>query len=311
MNWLKKGPELKLPKLSQLRGSGSKLSGPKLKAPDFLVDLYWDLRDRHLLPLVALAIVAIVAAPFLLGGDSPPEEATPTTGASIGSEPVSSAKLTVVEAKPGLRDYRKRLRAQQPVDPFEQRYTAPVLDGTELGGGGEGSSAGETSTSVTKTSTSTSKTTTKTTNAEGETTVTTTTDDAPGGASPEEIVLFSFAIDVKVMRIATKADGGKEKTPIHHQRVLAPAALPSEKQQVVTYMGISPKSQKPLLLISDDVTAIYGEGECLSGSDTCQLLEVELGLPVTFVYGPGDVRYKITILDVEPVVAGKAPGPGE
>ena len=38
--------------------------------PPFLVDLYYDLRDRRLLPLLALVLVAIVAVPFLLGGGS-------------------------------------------------------------------------------------------------------------------------------------------------------------------------------------------------------------------------------------------------
>jgi hypothetical protein len=70
-------------------------------------------------------------------------------------------------------------------------------------------------------------------------------------------------------------------------------------------MGISPKTQQPLLLISDDVTAVYGEGKCLSGSESCQLLEVETGFPTTFVYGAGDVRYKINVLKVEPVATGQ------
>ena len=43
---------------------------PELKVPPFLIDLYYDLRDRRLLPLVALVVVAIVAVPFLLGGGS-------------------------------------------------------------------------------------------------------------------------------------------------------------------------------------------------------------------------------------------------
>ena len=55
MKRLKAGPELKM---------------PDLKMPQFLVDLYWDLRDRRLLPLVGLVLVAIVAVPFLLGGSN-------------------------------------------------------------------------------------------------------------------------------------------------------------------------------------------------------------------------------------------------
>lgn len=292
-----------------MKRPGPELKMPDLKVPNFLVDLYYDLRDRRLLPLAALAIVAIVAVPFLLGDDSESEPAPVGAlgGASASSVPANSTELAVVEAKPGLRDYRKRLRARKPTDPFEQRYTSPVLEGTELGGGEEGGSGGgsSTSTSVTKTSTSITKTT-KTT--EGDTTeTTTTTTDATGGgdAGEGELTLFSFGIDAKIVRTATKPDGSKEKQPKTFHRVTPPTALPSAERQVVTYMGISPETAQPLLLISDEVTAVYGEAKCLSGASTCQLLEVELGMPITFLFGPDGARYKITILDVEPVVAAK------
>jgi len=286
------------------RLKGPELKMPDLKVPDFLKDLYWDLRDRHLLPLVALGLVAIVAVPFLLGGGS--EEPTPApAGGAVASgaeDRAAGASLTVVEAKPGLRDYRKRLKARSATDPFEQRYTSPQLNGTKLGNGEEGETSSPTVTSTTKT-TKTVK------DADGTTTTVTTdtTEESSGGAGAEpELTLYSFAIDVKIVRTETKADGSKETSdPTVRHRVIAPAPLPGEKAQVVTYMGISPKTRMPLLLISDDVTAVFGEGHCLSGSSTCQLLEVETGLPVTFVYGENDVRYKINVLEVEPVTAGK------
>jgi hypothetical protein len=288
------------------RLKGPDLKMPELKVPDFLVDLYWDLRDRHLLPLVALGVVAIVAVPFLLGGGSEEPAPAPAGGAvesGLEDRAAGASSLTVVEAKPGLRDYRKRLKARSATDPFEQRYTSPELKGTELGGGGEG----ETSSSTT-TTTETTKTTETVKDADGKTTTVTTdtTDETSGDAGSEpELTLFSFAVDVKITRTATKADGSKETAePTVRHRVVPPAALPGEKAQVVTYMGISPETRKPLLLISDEVTSVFGEGKCLSGSSTCQLLEVETGLPVTFVYGPGNVRYKINVLEVEAVVAG-------
>jgi hypothetical protein len=288
------------------RLKGPELKRPELKVPDFLADLYYDLRDRRLLPLVALAIVAIVAVPFLLGGD-PEIEVHPSgpSGASISEIETRTAELAVVEAKPGLRDYRKRLRGRQPTDPFEQRYAGPMLKGTELGGGGDEGSGGdsETSTSVTRTSKSVTKTT-KTTSGDS-TKTTTTTMDAGGGDDDGELTLFSFGIDAKIVRTVTKPDGGKEKHPKTFHRVTPPTALPSTERQVVTYMGISPETTKPLLLISDEVTAVYGEAKCLSGASTCQLIEVELGMPITFVFGPDGARYKVTVLDVEPVVAAK------
>src|SRR4051794_27814087 len=138
---------------------------PDLKVPAFLVDLYWDLRDRHLLPLVGLAIVAIVAVPFLLSGGAE-SESTPGVS-SLGAPPSPESNptnLTVVQAKPGLRVPGKRLRNDHPTDPFVQRYTSPDLKGAKLGGGEEGggssiSSSTNTSTSTTVTKTSSSGTT--------------------------------------------------------------------------------------------------------------------------------------------------------
>lgn len=298
MNWLKNGPELKM---------------PKLKVPNFLIDLYWDLRDRRLLPLVVLAILAVIAVPFLLGGsgDSSSAPTTPPTAAP-SPEPAGS-KLTVVEAKPGLRDYRKRLRDDKPSDPFE-RPGASSSSSDALACGCESEpivpTAPSPTSTVTSTSTSTSTTVTKTSNSNGTKTEVTTeqTGGAAGGGPVESghLILYAFAIDVKIVRTETKSDGSKQTDdPVVRHHVVSPASLPDEKDQAVTYMGISPKTRAPLLLISDAVTSVFGEAKCLSGESTCQLIEVETGMPMTFVYGPESIRYKITVLKVEPVVAGQ------
>lgn len=275
MKGLKKGPELKM---------------PELKFPPFLVDLYWDLRDRRLLPLVALGVVAIVAVPFLLGGESKKPVPPPVAAVrGLDSTASNAAKLTVVEAKPGLRDYHKRLRDRSPTDPFKQRYTSPVLAGTKLGGGEE---EGES----TSTSTTTSGSTTTTSNG-------TTTTGSSGSSTP--LTQYATAVDVKITVTRTLPDGSKETSkPTVRQRVLPSAALPSEKTQAVVYMGPSPKTKQPGLLISDGVTAIFGEGKCLLGEQICQLLEVEPGMPETFVFGPDSTRYKIVVLNPRPVVVG-------
>lgn len=291
------------------RLKGPELKMPELKVPTFLVDLYHDLVDRRLLPLVALVAVAIAAVPFLLGGGSeeePPAAPQPIAGAS-GTPSADAKRLIVVQSNPGLRDYRKRLAAREPTDPFEQRYTGPVREGNQL----NGEAAASTSSAVPggTTATSTSPTVPSTTAAP---------DGSPdSGGAPNHVVpsggdgepqlqLFTFAIDVKIKRTTTTGDGRKDESePVTREGVVPPAALPGAKTQVVTYMGISPKTRNPLLLVSDDVTAVFGEAKCLSGSEFCQLLEVELGMPLTFVYGANDARYKINVLKVEPVPAGK------
>ena len=49
--------------MKKLKGPDLKM--PELKVPAFVSDLYYDLRDRRLLPLVGFVLVAIVAVPFL------------------------------------------------------------------------------------------------------------------------------------------------------------------------------------------------------------------------------------------------------
>lgn len=132
------GPELKMPDLKGLKD---------LDAPAWLADLYFDLRERRLLPLIALVVVAIAAVPFLLGGSEeelpPPVADEIATGeAATGLEP---ATLTVVEATPGLRDYKKRLKRRSPTDPFVPRYTSvppqAKLESVGPGAGGDGGEA--------------------------------------------------------------------------------------------------------------------------------------------------------------------------
>ena len=299
MNWLKSGPELKM---------------PEWKVPPFLVDLYWDLRDRHLLPLVGLVIVAIVAAPFLLGGGSDQRAApTSTAGASSVASGSQAATLTVVEAKPGLREYRKRLDHRKPTDPFEQRYTSPPpsQSGPELGpetgssseGGGSASAEG-TSTAPSFSSESTNAANSAPESAPGEPT-------AKGGGSnsggaPSHLTLFAFAITVKITRIEAQQGSSppKSESSTRH-KVMPTTPLPGEKAPVVTYMGVGKDAKTALLMVSNDVKAIYGDAKCLSGTDTCQLLEIEPGLPETLVYGGGEVRYKVNVVKIEPVYAGR------
>ena len=168
----------------------------------------------------------------------------------------------MVQANPGLRDYRKRLAAREPTDPFKQRYTGPVRTGNQLNRQSSATSTGSTVPGDTTSTTPTAPSTTvapDSSSGDG---------GAPSGGAPSGdgsepgLQLFTFAIDVKVMRTTSTTDGGKDKSePAMKEGVVPPTALPSAKTQVVTYMGISPKTRNPLLLVSDDVTAIFGEVE--------------------------------------------------
>jgi hypothetical protein len=286
------------------RPKGPELKMPDLKMPAVLADLYHDLRDRRLLPLVALVLVAIAATPFLLSQGSEEEEAIPVPAAiqalkEGGARRTSS--LTVVEANPGLRDYRKRLRGRTPLDPF-RTFGKPSLKGAQLGdgseegegGGGSGSSAPLTSTSTTVTKTKESSKTTSTTK-------TNTNTDGSGGDGGSTTgggkEASTYTIDVQIT-IAT--DGGVTVKPVERLGVQPLTQLPGNEAPVVTYLGAGSGGTKALFSVSKEVTAVFGEVECVSGTDTCEAIELEPDFPVTFVYGAQQARYKIKLLKIEP-----------
>lgn len=333
-----RGPRLRLPAV--LRGSGGvTVSGPRV--PTFLADIYWDLRDRHLLALVALAIVAIAAVPFLLGGGSEEQPAV-TAGAASGAAELAvqegeQSTLQVVEAHPGLREYSKRLANRTPHNPFQPKGGPPSLAGAKLnqppgaespsaetsaaGGGASGSSTGSAGESVSAPSSHAASSPSsaaasppsppassppvRSHGGGGGSTGGPAGAPTQGGAPTTHVTFFTAAIDVRISRSGGRSDSSREANGDAKimRKVLPLTPLPGSKEPVVTFMGLSHKG-KPLLLVSTHVLSLFGEAKCASGDQICQLLEVEPGFPVTFVYGLNEVHWHVKVLKVEPVVTG-------
>ncbi|MFL5899014.1 MAG: hypothetical protein ACJ76D_11245 [Solirubrobacterales bacterium] len=290
------GPELKMPKL---RGS-------EIKVPPFVSDLYYDLRDRRLLPVIALVLVAIIATPFLLSEGAEEAEPLPAPG-RIGGASSAAKALTVVQAQPGLRNYRKRLARRNPIDPFHQRFTAPVLSGEESRATADSVSSSAVESSSSGSESSGGSTPNYTPPVESSPSSPSGGSGSAGGNDPTPLpkggAYFAFSIDVQITKVETKKDGSVEKTgPTVHKEVLPPTPLPGVRAPVITYIGIDPKKQLPLFVVSSDVTSSFGEGKCVSGTDSCELIELQPGFPQTFVYGEGGVRYKINVVKIEPVL---------
>lgn len=295
------GPELKMPDLKSVK---------EMRAPAWAVDLYCDMRDRRLLPLVALVVVAIVAVPFLLGGSEegavPVEEDVAAGQAAIGAEP---AQLTVVEARPGLRDYKERLKGRSPTDPFVQKYTAlpgsaklestvsestgSESTGSESGGGGGTTTEGpEPAPSGDSTS-------------------------SPGGGSggsdgsgggAEAPKLYEFVVDVQIAHTEPTADGKRKMSkPKLHRQVRPLTKLPGDKAPVVTTMGVNLRNGRAMFLVSDDATKLEGDFSCVSRTPgrLCELLEIQPGFVLEVVYGANDARFRYKVTKVDAVPARK------
>lgn len=281
------GPELKMPKL---KGGG-------MKVPPFVSDFYADLRDRRLLPLIALLLVAIIATPIVLAGGSDKPEPMPGSSTIGGSSPASARSLTVVKAAPGLRNYRKRLDHRSPTDPFKQRFNGPRLNGAQL----------NEPTTTSTTTTSSTETTESVTSAPAPT--------APGpssGSGTHRLTFFTWGINVWVNKVPNeKRDPEGDAESVTKPGVLAQTPLPGPKNPVVTFMGLSREAaekqheQRALFVVSDEVSRISEGGRCLSrGAGVCQLIEAKPNVPITFVYGPGETRYTVKVLKIALVVTG-------
>jgi hypothetical protein len=286
MNMLKKGPELKL---------------PQVKVPDFLLDLYYDLRERRLLPLVVILLIAIVALPIAMrGGSSDSESAESATALATPGAALPSSNLVVAKAAPGLRDYRRRL-AGTPKDPFKPQYATPEGTGNAVGSAAvteNGSSSGGAEGPPDTTTPETPSTPPETTD---------TTPPGEGNGEPSQgaqLKYYSFAIDVRVVPVSSGAADSKAE-PSVRRNLPELTMLPSRKEPALTFISVSKDEKKALMLVSDQVTGLFGDSVCVVGSETCQLLALEQGIPETVVYGPKERTFRIELLKVRLLATSK------
>ncbi|HEX9966400.1 MAG TPA: hypothetical protein VGB06_00490 [Solirubrobacterales bacterium] len=298
------GPELKMPKLKR-----PALGSSSLKAPPFLADVYYDLRDRRLLPLVALVVVAILAVPFLLGGSeetAPLPTATESAVEEAELEVTSGETLTVVQATPGLRDYKKRLRGRTPNDPFKQKYTSLPPD------------AKLQSTVETSPTASAEDTSEVTVTDEGDD-VTVEIDepgDSPGAggspgsgggskgtsgnAAPTGDQFYAYRPDVRF----GLAGSGELRTYTD----LPLASLLPKENPVLFFIGATETGDRVVFDVSSEVVFVKGEGKCIGGRQSCGLLFMRAGEAVTILTESPGRTFQLAVdsIDFVPVERPKA-----
>jgi hypothetical protein len=308
------GPEIKLPKL---RGRKPKASKPgassQLKAPQFAQDVYYDLRDRRLLPLVALVIVAIAAVPFLLGDSEeavpPPTSATTeTTELEVNGKPT----LTVVQAKPGLRDYRKRLRGRTANDPFKQKYTGlpgsaelqSTVETTPTGSGGD-----DTDVSVTDEGDSVTVEVDEDGSSPGSAPPSGST--PPGGGPPsrggsaesgdgDDLRFFAYRPDVRF-----GVAGGEGELKLY--RELPIASLLPKANPVVMFLGITEDGKRAVFDVSQEVIMVRGGGKCIGGDQSCGLLFMRVGEAATLLTMTTGRTFRLALDAIEFVPVDRPP----
>jgi hypothetical protein len=312
MNWLKKGPEFKL---------------SELKIPDFVYDLYYDLKERHLLPLVVILLVAMVAIPIVLESSkhSSVQEPNATLPPATASSAAGEEAIVVARTEPGLRELRRRFKHYRALDPFAEKATTEDASESASEEGAEVSAeAGEPAPATIEGPPA------EATVVGGEvpeppvaeTSVPVKVPVAPvelpapesGGQSGSTRTRYaSNAIDVRIVSVpqASPSNAGtksqaKQKPKAQVRRNLPELTmLPARATPAVAFMGTSRDGKKALFLVSSDVVSIFGEGNCVIGSQSCQLLALEPGLPETFVYGPQERTYRIELLKIDRTLSAK------
>ena len=237
----------------------------RIKSPDFVNDLYRDLRDRRLLiPAVAL-VVALVAVPMLLSTDSPsaPPPAPPPPAEATAAQPAVLAETV------GIRDYRERLEALKSKNPFKQKFALPTPESVALADDGTGSTTSGATTvgSVGAGSASSGSV------SSGE------PSSAPTSSVPEpqRTVKHTRKMITRVVDV-TLGPLGETKD---YDNVRYTDLLPSNENPLGAYFSASQNSKRAAFLLSAGVVSSDGDGTCAPSPENCYYL----------VMKPGDQRY--------------------
>lgn len=269
------------------------MSSPRDKLSGTGGDLFKDLRDRRLLPVVALLVVAIIAVPLLLGGgggDQPPEPVPLSAAATAGGEQLDPV---VVPAEHGIRDFRERVDSR-PRNPFKQQYP----------GMKEASSDQDPSTAAGGQGTPTSEPPSGSPLVGGDSTPPVTEPASPPPEDePKQVTkLIRMTIDVRISH-----DGKKRE--IDGVEPLSP--LPGGERPITRYIGADREAERAAFVLSPAVTATEGDGNCDPGRNDCQFLTLKPGESQYFRYGERAKRYRLKLVAINREVVKRTVDGGE
>jgi hypothetical protein len=278
-----------------------KFDKPNVKVPPVVENVYRDLRDRKLLPLVLLLLVAIIAVPVALSVSA---SSSPSTGAPVAEvvpADAPEAQAAVLAENPGLRDYRERLDALKSQNPFEQQFETSGLTGTEV------ESGSETVESVTESGgapvTGGGDTGAVTDTGGGSTTTSSPGTSSSGGSveSTEtvepEIFFYTFKVD---LQYGLEGDV-KERRNVKLLDMLSP---------VGTFLGASADASQAVFALSSNVTSATGDGKCSPSPDSCDFLLLEKGQSAALTYqqdGAEIATYRLGVDDIRMVKVKNPP----
>jgi hypothetical protein len=274
-----------------------------VRPPQFLGNLYRDMRDRHLLiPAVAL-VVALLAVPVLLKSHS--SATTPAVAVGNATKSDSAAVPAVVTQQLAGTQYQKRLDRLTSKNPFHQQFTTPPASArVHVTSSGTGAS---TSTSSTATSPSTGTGSLSASSPTSSTLSTGGTSSPPVSATSPSTGsslpatthtkptshLYTYRVAVKVGEPGKLAD---------RPEVASLALLPSKSRPILTFLEANGK--RALFLVSTDVDSVKGDGRCVPRPADCQYVVMRAGDKASFHYAPSNKRFNLVLKDIHVVEIG-------
>jgi hypothetical protein len=245
----------------------------------FLLDLWHDLRRKHLLPVAMLLVAALVAVPIVMKKHSSGVE--PSAGVSSPSTSASSSDKPVVVAATDTST-ASRLNAFASKNPFKPHLPKVKSASTSTGTtGGSGSSSGSGSSGGGGSS--------DTTNTGGTSGGDTNTNTNKGP--------YAYVVDVKF--------GKRDEEKTHHN-VQKLDVLPNSTNPLLVFMGVNTAGDTAVFLTDTSLKA-SGEGDCKPSADVCSFLYLKLDkssdtedLLAQNSDGTG-VEYTLKLLDIKKV----------
>ena len=278
------------------------------QSPQLLTDLYSDLRDRRLLPLIVVLLAGMVLVPIALSKSSkspPPTAPGPVTAVpSKSSVPATQVALS----DPGLRDYKRRLSGDAPQDPFLPQLGASFGSGTSTSAGS--STGGLTPTGGLPPTTSSGSNVGLT--AEGKAAAAAAGASTPtGGSSTQSSPTPTTTSQNKYFFYRVKlrtGEVGQKMTVRDSVGTLTP--LPSKNVPALEFLGVTTNSSfqptMAVFLVSSAVSSIDGEGTCTFAGTYCQILSLKPGEHEDLVWTDGRV-FRVDLVNFDLIVRNNPP----
>ncbi len=277
----------------------------KIQTPAFLNNLYRDMRDRRLL-LPALALIfALIAVPVALSSSSATTAPPPAPAAAGGSARDAATSPAVLTEQLGVTNYRKRLEQIKSKNPFRMHFTS-LPKSAKLGTISSGATSSTTTTIAGTGSSPESPSVASSVPATGGSTTPTgsTTPSSPSSEPPSETPKPTTEVIQRRIDVKVGPQGDLQKRTGVKQLTM----LPSSSTPVIAFLGTNEGGNRASFLVSTDVTAVIGDGACLTTTPSCQFLTLKEGQVESFDYAPDTLTYRLKLLAIKDVVVSKTHG---